>query len=80
MIDQQYQYWSIVLSEANEYYLGTELSAYRVIENHVSKVPYQIYPIFENDKIIAISSVTYNDDNELVVGCMTDYASNLNEF
>lgn len=58
-------------------YLGKRLSAYN---SELGELPYAMYPVFADGQVIAIASVSEDENGELSFQAGPDFAEQLNEF
>lgn len=58
-------------------YLGKRLSAYNA---QLGELPYAMYPVFADGQVIAIASVSEDENGELSFQAGPDFAEQLNEF
>ena len=58
-------------------YLGKRLSAYNA---ELGELPYAMYPVFADGQVIAIASVSEDENGELSFQAGPDFAEQLNEF
>ncbi len=70
----------IVLDNSNRYFIGNKIPTYKSDNENLTMIEYDIYPIFENNKIIALANVFYDSSNEMVIACSSAYASALQEY
>lgn len=59
-------------------YLGEELDAYQVTgEGEIETIEYRLYPVFSDEKIVALAQVAENSQGGETVSCITAYAGEL---
>ena len=62
-------------------YLGEELDAYQVTgEGEIEAIEYRLYPVFSDEKIVALAQVVENSQGEETVSCITAYAGELQAY
>ena len=64
---------------SGEFFLGSQMSAYKAENDMLVEIDYELYPVFQNEKIVAFASVENNSLGERVVGCSVGFANALYE-